>query len=215
MLVQALARLAGRGRDAHLLMIGDPLGSSDPTNREYLEGVRQQVAGSRPGRAGALDRLLRPAPGGRLAALPGRRAPSPSPKGPPCGAPASRPPGPTACRWSPPPGPDRRPGPQGQAPLPPSPLAIPRPWRRPWATSWTALPARQELARAGLRQARRTSWERVTGETLDLYRAALALTRSARGSPSAAPGRQRAGSRLSRVPHSAPSKTRVRGIRTR
>ena len=43
-LVEAVRRLVDGGRDVALLMIGDPLGSSDPTNAAYLDAVRQRVA---------------------------------------------------------------------------------------------------------------------------------------------------------------------------
>ncbi|MGH2351158.1 MAG: glycosyltransferase family 4 protein, partial [Chloroflexota bacterium] len=43
-LVRAIGLLAGAGRNVHLLMIGDPLGASDPTNRGYLEAVRRLIA---------------------------------------------------------------------------------------------------------------------------------------------------------------------------
>jgi glycosyltransferase involved in cell wall biosynthesis len=42
-LVDAVARLVAGGRDVHLLMIGDPLGSSDPTNAAYLEAIRKRI----------------------------------------------------------------------------------------------------------------------------------------------------------------------------
>jgi glycosyltransferase involved in cell wall biosynthesis len=42
-LVEALRRLVDGGRDVTLLMIGDPLGSSDATNAAYLDAVRRQV----------------------------------------------------------------------------------------------------------------------------------------------------------------------------
>jgi glycosyltransferase involved in cell wall biosynthesis len=42
-LVDAVARLVVGGRDLHLLMIGDPLGSSDPTNAAYLEAIRRRI----------------------------------------------------------------------------------------------------------------------------------------------------------------------------
>jgi glycosyltransferase involved in cell wall biosynthesis len=45
-LVDAVSRLVDGGRDVSLLMIGDPLGSSDPTNAAYLDAVRQRVAAS-------------------------------------------------------------------------------------------------------------------------------------------------------------------------
>jgi glycosyltransferase involved in cell wall biosynthesis len=42
-LVLALERLARRGYDAHLLMIGGQLGDVDPTNRAYAEQVRSLI----------------------------------------------------------------------------------------------------------------------------------------------------------------------------
>ena len=42
-LVRATASLARAGRDVHLLMIGDPLGASDATNRSYLAEIRRLV----------------------------------------------------------------------------------------------------------------------------------------------------------------------------
>jgi glycosyltransferase involved in cell wall biosynthesis len=42
-LIEALATLRKKGRDVHLVMIGGSLGASDPTNRVYLERVRQAI----------------------------------------------------------------------------------------------------------------------------------------------------------------------------
>ncbi len=42
-LVHAVAHLRDQGRDVHLLMLGDPLGASDPTNQAYLEEVKQAI----------------------------------------------------------------------------------------------------------------------------------------------------------------------------
>ncbi len=42
-LVRAVALLRERGQDVHLIMLGDPLGASDPTNQAYLEEVKQAV----------------------------------------------------------------------------------------------------------------------------------------------------------------------------
>lgn len=43
-LVESLHRLVAQGRDAHLLMIGERVGASDPTNYAYLQGVEEQIA---------------------------------------------------------------------------------------------------------------------------------------------------------------------------
>ena len=43
-LVQAVALLRDQGRTVHLVMLGDPLGASDPTNQSYLEEVKRLVA---------------------------------------------------------------------------------------------------------------------------------------------------------------------------
>ncbi len=43
-LVRALRLLAGAGRDVRLLMLGDPFGASDPTNRAYFAEVRTLAA---------------------------------------------------------------------------------------------------------------------------------------------------------------------------
>lgn len=43
-LVSALALLVEQGIPAHLLMIGGPVGTSDPTNRVYAERVRRLIA---------------------------------------------------------------------------------------------------------------------------------------------------------------------------
>lgn len=40
-LMGAVAQLTGEGRDLYVLMIGDPLGTSDPTNADYLAEVRR------------------------------------------------------------------------------------------------------------------------------------------------------------------------------
>ncbi|MDQ3699471.1 MAG: glycosyltransferase, partial [Chloroflexota bacterium] len=40
-LLDAVAQLTGEGRDLHLLMIGDLLGTSDPTNADYLAEMRR------------------------------------------------------------------------------------------------------------------------------------------------------------------------------
>lgn len=42
-LVETLARLVGAGRNAHLLMIGERVGASDPTNDRYLHEVEQRI----------------------------------------------------------------------------------------------------------------------------------------------------------------------------
>jgi glycosyltransferase involved in cell wall biosynthesis len=42
-LVRATETLFQRGRDIHLLFIGEPLGTADPTNRVYLEEVRRLI----------------------------------------------------------------------------------------------------------------------------------------------------------------------------
>src|SRR5262249_36491627 len=52
-LVEALRRLVATGQDVSLLMIGDPLGSSDRTNAAYLEAVRHRIA------AGGLEGRVR------------------------------------------------------------------------------------------------------------------------------------------------------------
>lgn len=44
MLIDVLAGLAGRGIDAHLLMIGGRVGASDPTNAAYLQQVEARIA---------------------------------------------------------------------------------------------------------------------------------------------------------------------------
>lgn len=43
-LVEGLHRLVDQGRDAHLLMIGERVGASDPTNFAYLQEVEDRVA---------------------------------------------------------------------------------------------------------------------------------------------------------------------------
>lgn len=43
-LLRALSALRDAGIDAHLLMIGDVLGASDPTNADFAQEVRQQVS---------------------------------------------------------------------------------------------------------------------------------------------------------------------------
>lgn len=40
-LLGAVAQLTGEGRDLYLVMIGDPLGTSDPTNADYLAEMRR------------------------------------------------------------------------------------------------------------------------------------------------------------------------------
>jgi glycosyltransferase involved in cell wall biosynthesis len=42
-LVRATGTLVQRGRDIHLLFIGEPLGTADPTNRVYLAEVRRLI----------------------------------------------------------------------------------------------------------------------------------------------------------------------------
>ena len=42
-LIHTLQQLVQRGRDAHLLMIGDMLGASDPTNAAYLQEIRTLI----------------------------------------------------------------------------------------------------------------------------------------------------------------------------
>jgi len=51
-LMRALAELVNSGRPARLLMVGGQLGSSDPTNRAYLEGVEALI-----GELGIADRV--------------------------------------------------------------------------------------------------------------------------------------------------------------
>jgi glycosyltransferase involved in cell wall biosynthesis len=46
-LVRALGALRAAGRDVRLLMIGDQLGASDPTNAAYLEEVKRLIASLR------------------------------------------------------------------------------------------------------------------------------------------------------------------------
>lgn len=43
-LLRTLQRLVAQGQDAHLLMIGDGLGASDPTNAAYLAEVEQAIS---------------------------------------------------------------------------------------------------------------------------------------------------------------------------
>lgn len=43
-LVETLHRLAAQGRNVHLLMIGERVGASDPTNYAYLQEVEQRIA---------------------------------------------------------------------------------------------------------------------------------------------------------------------------
>ncbi len=43
-LVDALAHLVARGWDVHLLMLGEPVGASDPTNQAYREEVLAHIA---------------------------------------------------------------------------------------------------------------------------------------------------------------------------
>lgn len=43
-LVETLHRLAAEGRNVHLLMIGERVGASDPTNYAYLQEVEQRIA---------------------------------------------------------------------------------------------------------------------------------------------------------------------------
>lgn len=43
-LLDAVARLVDTGQNVHLLMMGEPLGASDPTNRAYMEEVTARVA---------------------------------------------------------------------------------------------------------------------------------------------------------------------------
>ena len=190
-LVQALALLVAGGRDAHLLMIGDPLGSSDPTNREYLEGVRRQVA-----QAGLEGRVRwtgfcdPPQVAGWLRCL--DVCALPFSEGASLRAPASRPPGPTACPRSPPPGPARRPGPRA------APRRSRPPWRSPAPGRGPGRPPGLPSPAPGAGRGRTAAGPphvlgAVAGETLDLYRAALALTRGARGTRGAgapAPGQQ-------------------------
>jgi polysaccharide biosynthesis protein PslF len=177
-LVQALARLTAGGRDVHLLMIGDSLGASDPTNREYLEEVRRQVAGAGldgrvhwtgfcdpPQVAGwlrCLDVCALPfAEGASLRRTSIQAAWA-------HGAPLVTTTGPGQASW-----------PAGGAAAATVPPGDPEALAATLGDLLDCPPRRQELARAGRQQARRTSWERVAGETLDLYRAALALIRSA------------------------------------
>jgi glycosyltransferase involved in cell wall biosynthesis len=42
-LIQTLQQLVQRGRDAHLLMIGDMVGASDPTNAAYLQEIQTLI----------------------------------------------------------------------------------------------------------------------------------------------------------------------------
>lgn len=44
-LVESLHRLVSQGRNAHLLMIGERVGASDPTNFAYLQEVEARIAG--------------------------------------------------------------------------------------------------------------------------------------------------------------------------
>ena len=43
-LVETLHRLAAQGRNVHLLMIGERVGASDPTNYAYLQAVEERIA---------------------------------------------------------------------------------------------------------------------------------------------------------------------------
>ena len=43
-LIETLERLVGQGRNAHLLMIGERVGASDPTNFAYLQEVEARIA---------------------------------------------------------------------------------------------------------------------------------------------------------------------------
>ncbi|MBI3957259.1 MAG: glycosyltransferase family 4 protein [Chloroflexi bacterium] len=43
-LVETLQRLVGQGRNAHLLMVGERVGASDPTNFAYLQEVEARIA---------------------------------------------------------------------------------------------------------------------------------------------------------------------------
>ena len=212
-LVQALALLAAGGRDAHLLMIGDPLGSSDPTNREYLEGVRRQVA-----QAGLEGRVRwtgfcdPPQVAGWLRCLDVCALPFSE------GASLRRTsiqaawahgvPLLTTTR------PDQTSWPEGGAARRNRP-----PWRSPAPGRGPGRPPGLPSPAPGAGRGRTAAGPpHVLGA--GRRRDARPLPRSARAHPGRprsprGPGRQRRGSRLSRVPHSAPSKTRVSGIRTR
>jgi glycosyltransferase involved in cell wall biosynthesis len=180
-LVESLRRLSAGGRDVSLLMIGDPLGSSDATNAAYLDAVRHQVTAAGLGGRVRWTGYCPPAEvAGWLRCL--DVAVLPFSEG------ASRRRTSILAAWAQgvpvlttTPATPEPPGSDGLAGA----VTVPPGDAESLAAALGALldsPARRDaLARAGLEIAGAHAWPAVTTATLDLYAAALSRRRAAAG----------------------------------